>query len=280
MVLRFYMKDKMLGGEVHSVTANLLSGAVTMNNHESPESEDLMTFMTGQATTCKTFYDLFSGGRPLTACMTKDVYPGIIRIRMLASWLEIFAPYYDNWDGKKKSLDSETLRSMVPCKQIAHTVIRFLEKYNDPSFDVIMESFGIDEEWYEKHEIGAKIGSSIFAMYNSTAYDKPIPREEPKWTPEDARRYYAWCVASIADFLVRAVGWWPGVGRVNASESKEVEEEIRKAFFNVEELLGSQQKYRRAHIATSEEEWDPNAMIIIDLLSAAAKVTKQHTEEL
>lgn len=278
-MLEFYIRDTVAGNEVHSVTVNLLSGDIVMNDHIDPEAEDMIAFMTGERSTCKTFYDLMADELPLAACMSSKVYSGLTRVRILAAWLGQLAPYYDDWKGKERYLNPERLAELIPCSEIARLAIEYLEKYNAPSFDAIADRQFDDESWAEQHDIGFRVGGAIFAMYDSTSYGGPIPRDEARWTPDHARRYYAWCVASIADYLVRAVGWWTGIGRKKASESREVDEEIQKAFAEIRNLLKSQSEYTRTH-AKSPDKLDPGTMVLVDLLFAAAEVTQRYQQEL
>ena len=285
----FFIKDKVAGGELHSVNAEPLLGETTMENHpESLEWQDMLEAMGGERTTCRRFYELVANERLLSACMSREVFSGTIRVRMLARWLEKLAHYYDDWDGRWTHLHldpggSERPEDMVPCEQIARLAIEYLEKYNDPSFDAVSDKQFEYEGWEEKYDLNFRLGGTILAMYDSTGYEHKIPNDEAQWTSEHATRYYAWCVASIADYLVRAVSWWPGIGRTKAGESSEVEEEIQRAFTELLHLLDSRLKFMKAHAETPEHEEEGKVdgiIFILNLFRAAAKVTQQHVKDL
>lgn len=262
-----YIKD---GDAVHTVLVGGGSNLASTPDHDMVY-EEAFEAMGGDPPPCLKFYKAVREHGFRNAFFVHDVFPGSVRIRILAEWIKLITPLYDEFIEEKFYIDGKR----TSCRKLVDLIVKYFNMYMDPGFEMPLDAFK-DETWLEKHDIGIITDSALFDMMNT------VPSDKLNTGILDDRPYdMAYHVAEAIDYLQRACLWRLAGLSIEGFEScNEVHDEVDKGFGHTANAMRLHSNMTSAiHGSRSDQAVGVVFLYRNKAAGAASRITKKYVLE-
>lgn len=271
---KIYIKDKSRGGEIHVVEYDPSSGELDVKDHDLQYEQTLLA-LGGEESQCVIFYDHAIDSDIIYAFMSKHVFSGDVRIRILAEWVKIIAPFYDDLVGKDiKKVSFFEDGSLANVRIMAQLSLKYLDMYLDPLFDSEDPPFDPDDPDHSEYSFDDDYERNISAMFHPAIIDMIDSFPEDKAGVDQFSS--AWYAMSAAEVLHRAINW---LAEVHTPESIVVDEEIHKSINYIVDSIDMQFHEQQEKYGQPLDKAFFIASHTNRMVEAAAEITRKYVKE-
>lgn len=272
-MIKIYINDKTRDNEIHIVEYDPSSGELDVKDHDLQYEQTLSAFG-GRKSQCCAFYDQAIEKGIIDAFMSEDVFSGDIRIRIVAEWVKIAAPFYDDLVGKEfKKVSYFEDGSRANVRKMAEVSLKYLDMYLDPMFDQEDPPFDPDDPDHSEYSFDDDYKRNISAMCQPAIMDMINSFPEDRAGVDQFRS--AWHAMCAVELLYRAITWLP---EVHIPESNAVAVELQKAIGYIVTSIDLRFDEQQEQLG----QMDRNSFVLLytnQMIKAAAKVTKKYIKE-